>query len=137
MTWTYSGDPNSSPKDEVRFLIGDTDSENPKVSDEEIEYALSRNNGDVNLAAADCARALAAKYASWATKSVGDLSLSYGDLMQHYLDLAASLETSASKKMRPQVFAGGISRTDKRKTELNSDRVRPSARVDQFRNRQH
>lgn len=45
MSWTYSGDPQSSKLDECRFLIGDTNKEEPIMQDEEIMYILS-NFGD-------------------------------------------------------------------------------------------
>ncbi len=37
---TYSGNPLSSPTDEVRFLVGDTDTDNFYLSDAEINYLL-------------------------------------------------------------------------------------------------
>lgn len=41
MAWTYSGDPKSSEKDKYRFLIGDTNADDPILQDEEIEFILS------------------------------------------------------------------------------------------------
>ncbi len=40
MTWSYSGDPSSNEKDKYRFLIGDTDENDPILKDKEIEYIL-------------------------------------------------------------------------------------------------
>ena len=37
---TYSGDPLNSPTDEVRFLIGDTNTSDFYLSDAEINYCL-------------------------------------------------------------------------------------------------
>lgn len=42
MTWTYSGDPSSNKKDEYRFIVGDTDPEEPILQDGEIEYVLNK-----------------------------------------------------------------------------------------------
>ena len=39
MSWEYQG-PSASDKDEVRFLIGDTDVEDQLLSDEEIQYLV-------------------------------------------------------------------------------------------------
>lgn len=41
MVWTYSGDPRSSEKDKYRFLIGDTNANEPILQDAEIEYIIS------------------------------------------------------------------------------------------------
>ena len=55
MTWNYSGDPSLSSRDAVRFLIGDTDPNDPLVTDEEIAYALGRFT-EPELAGAICLR---------------------------------------------------------------------------------
>ena len=42
MTWSYSGDPNKSPLDKCRFLLGDTDESDPIMQDEEINYLIDK-----------------------------------------------------------------------------------------------
>lgn len=59
MAWTYSGDPASSAKDLVRFLCGDTDSNMPLLTDEEIQYLLSVESNVRKAAQAACERILA------------------------------------------------------------------------------
>jgi len=49
MSWTYSGDPTSSPKDELRFLIGDTNSVEPIMQDEELQYLIGKYGTNDNL----------------------------------------------------------------------------------------
>lgn len=61
MTWTYTSAPGTVPRDRVRFLLGDTDSLDQKISDEEIAYALTVET-DPRRAAAFCADALATRY---------------------------------------------------------------------------
>lgn len=46
MAWTYSGDPGSSETDKYRFLIGDTDEDEPVLTDEEINFVLSEHPSD-------------------------------------------------------------------------------------------
>lgn len=77
MTWSYSGDPSASSVDQVRFLMGDTDSTNPQLSNEEITYLLNAWNNVPYLAAAEGCMAIAGKYQSKAdfSRSVGDLSI--------------------------------------------------------------
>lgn len=41
-TYTYSGDPSNSDLDEARFLIQDTDMDDPIMNDQEIEYLIDR-----------------------------------------------------------------------------------------------
>lgn len=100
MTWSYSGNPAESPSDEVRFLIGDTDSTTPEVSDEEIAYILQMH-GDPGAtygnyaAAAVLAQAIASKYAKKADKSVGGLSIQYKQKFDNYMALAEKLRDFA------------------------------------------
>ena len=44
MTWTYTGNPSSSPKDMYRFIIGDTLSDEPILQDEEILYVIDASH---------------------------------------------------------------------------------------------
>lgn len=76
MTWTYTG-PASGTKDQVRFVIGDTDSARPLLTDEEIAFCLTQASDSVNAAAVSCAKAILAKYAARpSSESVGDVSFS-------------------------------------------------------------
>lgn len=61
--WSYSGNPSSSPKDTVRFMIGDTVEDTGAVTDEEISFALNLNSNDTRDASITCLEALVAKYA--------------------------------------------------------------------------
>lgn len=117
MTWSYSGDPASSPRDEVRFLVGDTVAASPQVSDEEIDYVLTLHGARAGYsnyeAAAVVARAIAAKYAMKMDKSVGGLSISYSQRHDHYVSLSEALEEQAgtsgvgSRVGAPRLGGGG------------------------------
>lgn len=101
MAWTYSGNPASSDRDEVRFLIGDTDSKDQLLSDDELDYILSvipdPGASYHNLKAASSAcEAIAAKLSKVTDKSVGSLSISYSQRRQHYVDLAKDLAARAT-----------------------------------------
>ena len=41
MTFTYSGDPTTSTRNKVRFLINDTDSTDVLFTDEELDYLIT------------------------------------------------------------------------------------------------
>lgn len=77
MTWTYSGDPAANQRDAVRFLVADTDSTDPLITDEEIAYLLDIYT-EAPHAAVGAARAIAAKFSREAdqARQVGDLHLS-------------------------------------------------------------
>ena len=47
MASTYSGNPGESPKDYLRFMMGDTDVSQPLLTDEEYQYIVD-NNPNVN-----------------------------------------------------------------------------------------
>lgn len=48
MSFSYSGNPESSALDEARFLIGDTDANEPIMQDEEIQYIINTYPVDSN-----------------------------------------------------------------------------------------
>lgn len=130
MTWTYSGDPSSTDRDTVRFLVSDTDTNAQLVSDEEIAWALTE--GGVYNAAAIVARAISAQYARKADFEVSkDLKVSYSKQATAYSDLASSLENKASAKA-PMPYAGGISIDDKVSYEGDTDRVKPAFHRSKF-----
>jgi hypothetical protein len=71
--WSYSGSPSTSKIDAIRFLIGDTDPRDKKVTNSEIKF-VANSFGDVYTSGAIVAESLAAKYASEADYQVGDVS---------------------------------------------------------------
>lgn len=134
-TWSYSGDPSTSNKDAVRFVISDTDVNNQLISDEEINWAVT-TYGTVIMAAARIARSLAFKYAASVEKAIGDLRIKYSDRFSHYEALANKLEEDASQgiDLRPNFFVGGTSIDDKISREQDVDRPDPYFWRNQFDN---
>lgn len=131
MTWTYTS-PGTSDKDWVRFRIGDTDTSDQLLSDEEI-LSLITEEGSKEAAAAVAAEGLAAEFSRRATsESVGDLRFQYGDQAARYERLADRLRTTFSSRNAAPI-AGGISRSRKRLVKDDTDRVPPSFQRDQFR----
>ncbi len=128
MTWTYSGDPASSDKDTVRFLVGDTDINAQELSDEEVLWLLTIESTP-SRAAARGAETLASKYAKLVDKSIGAASISASQRYEHYRQMSLRLwatETSAGAVP----FAGGISETSKNEISNDPDRVEPSFSFD-------
>ena len=127
--WDYTGDPQSSPRDAVRFWCGDTDASDKLVSNVEIEYALSLDS-DVRRAAAYVCRYVAARFSREADKSVsapGGMSVSHS-LTQRaasFLKMASELEAVAAATLVKTAvpWCGGISQAQKDSANTDSDRV--------------
>lgn len=49
MSFSYSGDPSTSPLDECRFILGDTNADTPILQDEEIAYLIDTYGSNVNV----------------------------------------------------------------------------------------
>jgi len=133
VTFTYTGSPSNESTqgrvDAVRFLAGLTSSSGGiVVQDEEIAFLLEQQGG-VYSAAAAASEQVSVRYGGLATsKTVGDLSITYGDRSIEFKSRAASLRLSAA--MRGGVYAGGISVADKAQQWAGGDRVRPEFRLD-------
>lgn len=140
MTFTYDVDDlgtttASGRRNAVRFLVGDTDSTDVQVQDDEITFALAQSSDNVYEAGAYCCRAIAAKYSRRVdTELDGALSASYSDLHAHYMALAENLEAESKKQSGLGVKAGGLSKADISVVRQDTDRVSPSFRRDRFRN---
>ena len=102
MAWSYSGDPATSSKDAVRFLIFDTDTNDQLLQDAEINWCIAQAGDSVYQAAHDAAYAIASKFSRMATsKTVGDLSLSYADRAKAYFELANELLELGARREPP------------------------------------
>ena len=123
MTWTYDGNPQANTKDEVRYLVGDTDTTDQQVSDEEITYQLAENP-NVYRAAAEVCLALSLKYARQVQTTVGTYSASFQQRSEAYKALYADLRRKAARRAA-SVYVGGISQADKSTVEQDADRVVP------------
>jgi uncharacterized protein YycO len=123
MTFTYSGDPSTSTRNYVRFLLNDVTSTDALFSDEEITYVITEWSGDAYEAARELAEILIARFARLAdstSKSVGDISVSesYGSKITHYKELAQSLAQRKMRKSPPRPWAksDALKSTDDRTT---------------------
>lgn len=130
MSWSYSGNPASSDLDAVRFLIGDTNTADQQLSNEEIQFLIDQE-GNVYRAAAKACLSISAKFARFVDKSVGDLQISYSQRQAAYASLAQSLTNQAATRSAIP-YAGGISLADKHATEDNTDRTPPAFYRGQF-----
>ncbi|MFE9742954.1 hypothetical protein [Streptomyces sp. NPDC006477] len=96
-TYTYSGDPSTSPKDTIRFLAQATgeNKETGFVSDEEIAW-IRTQEPNVYLAAAMVAERVSAHFGAQRSKTVGPLQISGREQSATYASLAEKLRAQAS-----------------------------------------
>lgn len=94
MVWSYGGDPSSSPKDAVRFEIGDVDSEYSLLQDEEINYAITQESGTF-AAAARCSEVLSRRFALQPNTTIGKTKIDGSAAAKLYADLASKLRSKS------------------------------------------
>lgn len=120
----------------VRFLVGDNDTTDQQVQDEEITFALTQTGDNVYYAASFMADTIAAKYSRRVTTKLdGALSAEYSDLAKHYRTLSASLRQQGQKYSGTAlgVSFGGIRSTDINSVRDDTTRVEATFRRDRFR----
>jgi glycerate-2-kinase len=120
----------------VRLLVGDTDTVDQQVQNEEITFGLSENNNNIYLSASWVARAISSKYSRQVTTSLdGALSADYSDLAKQYQTLADQLEYQGKTNgASVGILAGGITKTQVEGVRANTNRIEGSFRRDRFKN---
>ena len=120
----YTDDPENVPTDELRLLIGDTDTSDELLSDNEVDYYLDDAGGDAVWGAVRAATGVAAKFARKVTSTSGRVAKQLSDLMQHYLDLARRLEQRAEERSGTPIFTA-LTIDDKRQDREDPNLVQP------------
>lgn len=113
----------STPKDEVRLLIGDRDTLNAQLSDEEITWFLSDEPNPLNAAINAC-DAIASSYGRQSDLTVGAVKMSNSQLQKSYEAIADRLRAKINALGIPP-FVGGQSRSEKWSRRENADLVQP------------
>ena len=115
MTWSYTADAVAA-KDRVRDLIGDTDTTDQQLQDEQL-VALVAGEPNEFMAGARAAGILAARYARQVDKSVGPFRLSLSQKSKGYRDLAVELVEASKARITSSPYAipsaGGVSVAEK------------------------
>ena len=123
MSWSYSGDPRKDPKDAVRFLIGDTDREEPFAEDEEIFWLLDMWGGNIQMAACQALQGII-------TKLSGSVDIKIGGIEEKNNQRIKNLENALTKLQSmvvytPSVYCGGIDAVEKENWEENDAIIKP------------
>jgi hypothetical protein len=135
MAWSY--DPTlASGKDRVRWLVGDTDANDPLIKDEEILFALIENPRLYRAAALVC-RATSARLMRELTLvgSAGSIELDAQRQAEKFARLADEYDAQAVARGGAGIYAGGISRSDVRSQTADGDRVAPGFTITLHRSR--
>jgi len=139
MAWSYDeGNLNTSDAlgrlNATRLLIGDTDTNDQQVQDEEISFGLAQANNNVYSAGAWVCRVIAAKYSRSVDSEIsGALKESASQLQAHYNSLADNLEYQGQKLGGLGIAAGGIKVSTVDGIRANTNRVKPEFTKDQFK----
>tara|TARA_B110000093_G_scaffold142590_1_gene153714 strand:+ start:1217 stop:1672 length:456 start_codon:yes stop_codon:yes gene_type:complete len=141
MAWTYDpADLNTTTAagrlNVVRLLVGDTDTLDQQVQDEEVVFALAEKNNNVYFAGAWAANAIASKYSRKVnTELQGSLRADYSDLAAQYRTLSDSLAYQGKTSGTViGVIAGGITKSGVEAVRANTDRIVGTFQRDRFKN---
>ncbi|MEN6621476.1 MAG: hypothetical protein ABFD50_08015 [Smithella sp.] len=138
MTWTFGGDPQNSLTDQVRLLIGDTDSSDQQITDETISWLLSIRNNDTYAVAIQLSRNLMAKYARMVDSSIESVRESASQLMDHYKVLASQLVIMQAEQYAYNAYGDavvtGIDIDAMNAADADTNRVGSTFSMNQFNN---
>jgi hypothetical protein len=115
-TFSYAGTAAAAittARDRVRLQLGDTDSSAVLLYDEELDVYLANRANNVLQASADCAEALAGKFARAYDFETDGQTFKRGQMFRYWSDLAAKLRSRA----------GGITTVDSTKVDGYSDDI--------------
>ena len=118
MTWTYSGDPATNNRDAIRFMIGDTDTNDQLLNDAEIAYELAQNSSGLYRTAASALRGIIAR-GRFVDKSVDGLSVSASQRASQADSLAEYFDRRATRAV--SIYAGGMSISEGQSYDANTN----------------
>lgn len=110
----------SLPVNQVRVLIGDIDGS--FISDDNIEFVLTDNNGDVIAAATYCLKIILNMVATYVREETGDVEVWWSDLYnqlsERYDDLKKENRYKNSSKM---FFFGGTVKSEAQRVRASDE----------------
>jgi len=141
MAWSYdpsdlTTDTASGRLNVVRLLVGDTNTNDQQVQDEEITFALSETQDNAYYAASWVANSIASSYARKVDSEIDNtLVAKFSQLQKSYKTLSRDLREEGLRNsgQKMGVSAGGIKVSEVDSVESLSDRVEPKFVSGQFR----
>jgi hypothetical protein len=94
VSWTYSGNPADSDRDQLRFILQDTDPGFPLLQDEELDFLIVQwmeRYDSLTYVASIAAAVISRKFTGIVAVSVDGVSVNTADLAQRYRDQATAL----------------------------------------------
>lgn len=122
-TWTYSGNPASSPRDTVRYYLQDTDPDDPQMSDAELDFLIQdwySVTASYILVAATAAEILSVRYSGEVTVSSDAVIVALEQLQEKWAATAARLRAMQARKDVGAPDAGDIDLY-----EINDPSIKP------------
>lgn len=136
MTFTYVS-PSVSDLQAVRFFVGDTDSRDPLLTDEEITFLLTEDSRVLGASSLAC-DAIAWKMIRRVDYKLGPLTEKNSNITKQYERAAKKFRTLArASGSNGSIIAGAIMIQDKLDNEANTDLVPARMVRDQFAFRRH
>lgn len=134
MTWVYDPANLSVPRNALRFLLQDTDPDDPLLDDAELDYLLGTPPAvDLTFTALAAVDILMRKFARKVDTTVGSLHIAAQQKFDHYSQLYEDLRVRAAYTTAIPI-APAISYSGKQTNLKDSDRVVPKFTVDTGRN---
>jgi hypothetical protein len=91
MVFTYSGNPNNSDLDQVRFELQDTDETDALFSDNELNFLIDKYK-QLDRVIYEACKILIAKYSRFVDESQGKVSIRASQLVENYRNLLREYE---------------------------------------------
>lgn len=135
MTWTYNAADLSTDLAKVRRNIGDTNTNDQGLSDEEINSFLVDDGLSLDSATLRAAQALYAKWVRDVDRSNLGMSANRSQKLQHLMDLIDKYLAPRVRR-RATPFLGGVSVSGKEDIESDEDYIQPGIKRGQFDNQQ-
>lgn len=125
MVFTYDATRLDIPRNQLRLLLGNEGTTLETFQDEELDYIIKKNGGDLNWALYDCYKMCAVKYGSTLGDSlkIGDITIADGKNKANYFKgLADSLKddilSGETYDYDPSIIVGGVYKSDRVQTEI-------------------
>lgn len=125
MSFSYDVTRLDKPVNRLRLMLGNEGTTLETFQDEELEYIIKKNGGDLNWALYDCYKMCAVKYGSTLGDSlkIGDITIADGKNKANYFkSLADSLKADILNgdyyEYDPDVILGGVYKIDRIATEI-------------------
>lgn len=119
----YTGNPDTNPIDALRLQLGDTDENNPWLTDNDYQFYLNKypNNSGRKIVIA-AAQAILFKLAKYTRERAGQIEVYGSDVYRNYSDaIERFIKDSSFNGVYPLSYFGGISKIDEEANNANPD----------------